>query len=155
MFTIVKKAKMSKDAALRAGHTTKEVGDWDKYKIPGTKYFGWDFTTVVLGCGDEPPADFEPNDVKSTFKVEDDYAVDDLVRDIQLVVEMGYDLKKVVDAVNGGIDLQDRAKAPPKPAKKMTDNDKCGWVIANAPRGKVQACKDVTAYVKLYAELHE
>ena len=148
MFDVEKKARMSETVAA-SRFSTAEVKAFESMRIPGSKYFGWDFTTTVIGCGNDVPADFNP-DEKFRFKMADDYDVQQISMDVASLVGE-YGLKTMVDVINGGLDLDRRNTAPPKPRAKMDDGDKAAWVISN---GKMGTAKTLADFVKVYDDLN-
>ena len=148
MFDVEKKARMSETVAA-SRFSTAEVKAFESMRIPGSRYFGWDFTTTVIGCGMDVPADFNP-DEKFRFKMVDGYNNKVLAVDIVALSEK-YGLKTIVDVVNGGLDLDRRNTAPPKPRAKMDDGDKAAWVISN---GKMGNAKTLADFVKVYDDLN-
>ena len=148
MFDVEKKARMSETVAA-SRFSTAEVKAFESMRIPGSRYFGWDFTTTVIGCGDSVPADFNP-DEKFRFKMADDYDVQQISMDVASLVGE-YGLKTMVDVINGGLDLDRRNTAPPKPKAKMDDGDKAAWVISNGKMGKAKTLAD---FVKVYDDLN-
>ena len=154
-FKVVRKTKVSKEKAAKMYSPGKLSAMVDKL-LPGGKHYGWEFSTYVVGCGDEVPSDYDPDALKYKFKVVDGYDEDQLVNDIKWLVKQGVDPKLVAEVTTGGLDLHYRDKAPPDSDKigKITDAKKCLWVISNAPK-RLKQGMTVEQYVKVYDELNK
>jgi hypothetical protein len=118
-------------------------------------YYGWPYPTPILGCGDVVPDDYKPESVyRFESHYDDSYTVDDFIADIPAVVEaFDGDLKAVVMACNNGWSLwkNNNYKPPAKSTRKLTDNEKVGWLSINRPTLVPDLVgKPVSAWVKVY-----
>ncbi len=128
MFTVTKNARIHKSVAAESFSTAEVTG----MKLEtGSNYYVWPFAVSVIGCGNTAPADFDPNG-RNRFKLADSYTVDEMCSDLRELYET-HGSKLIVNSINRGLDLELRAKARPNPKAKMSDADKCQWVITNVP----------------------
>ncbi len=96
-------------------------GDW----------YVWEFECPVPGC--EVPDDYNP-EVRHRFKMAEGYSTQEFLGDVEALCA-DFSLQTVHSALITGLDLELRAKAPPKKksTRGLTDNDKAAWILANKP----------------------
>lgn len=157
MFKVQKHADMSQKAAIKAGYSTAEIAGWAEYSYEVTYADGsketrykWPFTTTVLGCGTTVPEDYNPKK-QYKFKVPKDTSKKQALAEFEAAMDAGITPHALLSGSNGGIDLDDRAKAPPKAQGRVTEADKLHWVVVNRPK-RAAKCSTVEQYVVVYDE---
>jgi hypothetical protein len=150
MFTVRKFARCDKiDARKRYS-----AGQIEAATDLGNTY-GWPYTTPICGCGDTVPADYKAESVyRFDSKYSEAYTLADFKNDLEAVVEsFDGDLKAVVlGAVNGwSLWKNSNIKPQAKSTRKMTDDEKVGWVAIHLPTQVASlAGKPVAEWLKVY-----
>lgn len=118
MLKITRTAKESEEVATKKG---RKLDTLDRVTVTGStkKWYGWVFTTHCIGY----TTDGNP---------ETGYTKTALLKDVGSLLTV-YKVDALRTIINGGIDLHDRAKAPPKAPAKMKEEDKVAWIVNNKP----------------------
>ncbi len=144
MLKITRTAKESEEVATKKG---RKLDTLTRVAVTGStkRWYGWKFVTHCIGY----TTDGNP---------EPGYSKTALIKDVTSLVGV-YKVDALRTIINGGIDLHDRAKAPPKAPAKMKDADKVQWVCGegcsddDAKKELVMSCLgDTSALLNLYEE---
>jgi len=146
MLKITRTAKESESVAKAKG---RKIETLTRVEVKGSdkKWYGWNFTTHCIGYTEDG------NPVAG-------YSKTALIKDVTSLLNV-YKVDALRTIINGGIDLHDRAKAPPKAPAKMKDADKVQWVCGtgcsddDAKKKLVMSCLgDNDALLNLFEEWH-
>lgn len=126
MFTITKDAKIHHSVASKSFSVAEIAGMRSR-----GNYHIFPFSVEVVGCGSEPPDDYDPEKSRK-FPLDETYDVNGFLIDISTIVE-DHSLSAAIRAWNNGWDLSRRSSARPTAAAKMNDAAKAAWILVNSP----------------------